>query len=375
MAEDSDKTEEPTEHKLQEARKKGQIFKSQEIISTLLLLATAGIIGALGSWMVSEIGEYTRRVYQLFPAFSIPGQSLEERNVWLDMLQALILFAKVLVPILAAAFLMALVANWAQIKWVFSVEPLSPKLSKISPIEGFKRIFSMRSLMELAKQLAKLIVIGYVCFKVTSNSIGDLSNAVGWDLTHTLHFVRQLVVRIVEYVLAAMAGIAVIDYIFQRQQFMKQMRMSIQELKDEYKDTEGNPQVKAKIRQLMRQGAQSAMMEEVPNSSAVITNPTHLAVAVKYQQGVTEAPMVVAKGEHLIAVQIKVMAEDHEVPIVENVELARALFSACEVGQTIPVEFYQAVAEILAYLYKLKRKKELMKQRRARRLAASARGA
>lgn len=369
MAEDNDKTEEPTEHKIQEARKKGQVFKSQEVVSTLLLLATAGIIGALGTWMVSEIGMYTRHIYGVIPDLSI--HNLVDRNTWLDLFQALVVFAKVLVPLLAAAFLMALLANWAQIKWVFSTEPLSPKLSKISPVEGFKRIFSIKSLVELLKQLAKLIIIGYVCYKVTSNAMGALSTAVGWDLVSTMHFVRQLVVRIIEYVLAAMAGIAVIDYIFQRQQFMKQMRMSIQELKDEYKDTEGNPQVKAKIRQLMRQGAQSAMMEEVPNSSAVITNPTHLAVAIKYEQGVTEAPTVVAKGEHLIAVQIRVRAEDSDVPVVENVELARALFASCEVGQVIPAELFQAVAEVLAYIYKLKRKKELMKRRQARRLAVA----
>jgi flagellar biosynthesis protein FlhB len=145
---------------------------------------------------------------------------------------------------------------------------------------------------------------------------------------------------------------------------MKQMKMSIKELKDEYKDTEGNPQVKGKIRQLMRQGAQARMMEDVPGSSAVVTNPTHLAVAIRYQQGVDTAPVVVAKGERLMAQQIKILAEDNDIPILENVELARALFSSCEIGAAIPVDLYKATAEVLAYVFRLKRKRELLRQRK-----------
>lgn len=359
MNEDSDKTEDPTEHKLQEARKKGQVFKSQDVISTLLLLATAGMLLLTGSWMVKEIGNFTRYVFEL-----IPGIDMSKRNINLDAIQTLLVFAKVMAPILFSAFLMALIANFAQIKWVFSTEPIIPKMSKISPIEGFKRIFSVKSLMELAKQVVKLIIVGWVCYKVVKADIMYLQYSVMWDIPTTLHFLKGMVVKIVAYVLVAMAAIAIIDYLFQRQQFMKQMKMSIQELKDEYKETEGNPQVKSKMRQLMRQGAMARMMEEVPNSSAVVTNPTHLAVALKYEQGVTEAPMVVAKGEKMVAVQIKVLAEEADVPIVENVELARALFKHCEVGQTIPVELYKAVAEVLAYVFKLKKKRQMMRRRR-----------
>ncbi|MCA9784891.1 MAG: EscU/YscU/HrcU family type III secretion system export apparatus switch protein, partial [Candidatus Cloacimonetes bacterium] len=165
-------------------------------------------------------------------------------------------------------------------------------------------------------------------------------------------------------VMVGMAALSILDYAFQHKQFMKQMKMSFKELKDEYKETEGNPQVKAKMRQLMQQGKQGQMMGEVANSSAVITNPTHLAVAIKYDKDEAPVPMVVAKGERLVAQQIKVLAEDNEVPIVENVELARALFGACEPGQSIPTELYKAVAEILAYVIKIKRKREMKSRMR-----------
>jgi flagellar biosynthesis protein FlhB len=264
---------------------------------------------------------------------------------------------------------MALLANIAQVKFIFSTEPLKPSLNKINPIEGFKRIFSAKSLMELVKQVAKLTIVGWICYKVVSGVLPELRTAPTMPLTATLALVFATIKRLVGQVLIGMIAIAAVDYMFQHKQFMKQMRMSMQELKDEYKDTEGNPQVKAKIRQLMRQGAQGRMMEEVPNASAVVTNPTHYAVALRYEQGTDPVPVVVAKGENLIARQIKVMAEDHEVPIVENVELARALFKACEIGGAVPTEMYKAVAEVLAYVIKLKRKRELLRRRRLARSA------
>lgn len=221
----------------------------------------------------------------------------------------------------------------------------------------------MRSLVELAKQVAKLLIISWVVYKVIKGEILYLTHSIQWDLYQTTSFLKRLVKKIIFNVLMAMTAISIVDYIFQRQQYMKQMKMSIQELKDEYKDTEGNPQVKAKIKQLMRQAAMGRMMGDVPGASAVITNPTHMAVALRYRQGEDKAPVVVAKGERLLAVQIKVIAEEHNVPIVENVELARMLFGVCEVGQAIPPEMYKAVAEVLAYVFKLKKRREQQRKR------------
>lgn len=361
---DSDKTEEPTEHKLQEARKKGQVMKSQEVISTCLLMAIAGTMLAAGPFMLSQIRDFTIYTWSLVPTYN-----MNERDFFGDIVLVMSTVFLTLVPLLAAGFAMALVANLAQVKFIFSTETLKPSLNKLNPLEGFKRIFSMKSVMELLKQVAKLAVVGYICYKVVGEVLPQLSAAPTMPLQATLDLVGTTVRSLVSKVLVGMVAIAAVDYLFQHKQFMKQMKMSMQELKDEYKDTEGNPQVKGKMRQLMRQGSQGRMMEEVPSASAVVTNPTHLAVALRYQQGEDPVPVVVAKGENLLAQQIKVMAEDHEVPIVENVELARALFKTCEAGGPVPTEMYKSVAEVLAYVIKLKRKRELLRKRRAARNA------
>jgi flagellar biosynthesis protein FlhB len=312
------------------------------------------------TWLLHEIAEYTRYCFNLIG----PGLNIAERSMFLDGMQIVILYFKVLSPLFVSAFIVAIATNMAQVKFIFTFEPMNPKLSKINPIEGFKRIFSMKSVFELFKQLAKLFAVTYVCVKIVGNRIMLLQWATEWPIEVTVSFVRDMSVKVVSYVLAVMAALSVIDFLFQYKQFMKQMKMSIKELKDEYKDTEGNPQVKGKIRQLMRQGAQARMMEDVPGSSAVVTNPTHLAVAIRYQQGVDTAPVVVAKGERLMAQQIKILAEDNDIPILENVELARALFSSCEIGAAIPVDLYKATAEVLAYVFRLKRKRELLRQRK-----------
>jgi len=360
MGEDSDKTEEPTEHKLQEARKKGQVFKSQDIIQTALLLTTAGLLYALRGHLTSSVKDFMMWSWSLIT----PTLDLNSRSMFKDGLQVVIVYFKILAPLFAGAFIVAIIANMAQIKFIFTFETMKPKLSKLNPIEGFKRIFSMKSLVELLKQLIKLGAVTYTCIKVVGNRIMMLQYAPMWPMQDTIAFIKGMCVKIVSYVLVVMAVLSVLDYLFQYKQHMKQMKMSIKELKDEYKDTEGNPQVKGKIKQLMRQNAQSRMMGEVGDSSAVVTNPTHLAVAIRYKPGEDAAPKVVAKGKRLVAVQIKLLAEEHDVPILENVELARALFSACEVGAVIPVELYKATAEVLAYVFRLKRKRELMKKRR-----------
>lgn len=357
---DSDKTEEPTEHKLQESRKKGQVFKSQDIIQTALLFTTAGMLYVQRVWLLKEMELFMRWSFDMIT----PDIDLNSRSMFLDGLHVTLTFFKVMSPLFVSAFIVAIVVNMAQIKFIFTFEPMKPKLSKINPIEGFKKIFSMKSLFELFKQLIKLGAVTYTCIRVVGNRIMSLQWAAEWPIEVTVSFVKGMAVTVVSYVLAVMAVLSVLDFLFQYKQYMKQMKMSIKELKDEYKDTEGNPQVKGKMRQLMRQGAQSRMMEDVGNASAVVTNPTHLAVAIRYQPGVDLAPKVVAKGERLVAQQIKLKAEENEIPILENVELARALFSACEVGSVIPTELYKATAEVLAYVFRLKKKRELMKKRR-----------
>ena len=366
MSEDSDKTEEPSEHKLQEAKKKGQVCKSQDMTSTLLLAVTAGVLGAIGAKIFWELAGFARFYWGQIPIMS--HQPLGERVIFKDFLFSMITFFKILAPLFVAGFIFAIVGNMAQIQFIFSTETLIPKLSKINPIEGFKKIFSMKSLIELFKQIAKLVVIGLIVYNILKTNIPILAFAIDWELIQTTSFLKKIVTKIISNVLTGMVVLSILDYIVQRKQFMKQMKMSMQELKDEYKDTEGNPQVKGKIKQMMRQASQGRMMGDVAGASAIVTNPTHLAVAIRYKQGEDQAPIVVAKGENLIAVQIKTVAEDSEVPIVENVELARALFGAASIGQPIPPDLYKATAELLAYVFKLKRRKEQKRKMRARTL-------
>lgn len=358
MAEDSDKTEEPTEHKLQEERKKGTVLKSQDIISTGGMLAAVGAMYASGAMMYKTIEEFWLRTWdRISDPWSVTGNSFFWETV--DVIGVVCLC---LGPLLVASFLMGIISNVAQIKLLFTVEPMKPSLKKINPISGFKQIFSMKNIMELVKQILKLAVVGWICYSAINGELEKFKLAPTWDIMETVGLVGELTLRIVKNVLLGMVVIAGLDYIFQKKQFMKQMKMSHKDLKDEYKETEGNPHIKAKIRQKMMQGAQGGQMAEVPNANAVVTNPTHLAVAIKYNKEDCPVPTVVAKGERLIAQAIKLKAEDSDVPIVENVELARALFGACEVGQAIPTELYKAVAEILAYVMKLKKKKEMRRR-------------
>lgn len=365
MSEDGEKTEEPTEHKLQEARKKGQVMKSQEVISLLLLVAVAAALSSTGPPAGRLLMRYTREIYEAIPSLDLASGN----TAWLFVLGMIKVSAMVLLPILAAAFVMAIIGNVAQTGFIFTAEPLTPKASKISPIEGFKRIFSKKSLLELVKQLIKLFIVGHVSYKTVKEALVALQNTPLWDISQILLFTKQITFKIIWGVVGASLALAAMDYIFQRKIFMKEMMMSFQELKDEYKETEGDPHVKGRQRQLQRQASQARMMEEVPNSSAVVTNPVHLAVAIKYEQGKMDAPIVVAKGERLIAMRIKAAAEANEVPVVENVPLARALFRSCKIGDKIPSDLYKAAAEILAFVYRLKyRKANLSKQRRLRRM-------
>lgn len=361
MAEDSDKTEEPTEHKLQEERKKGTVLKSQDVISTGGLIAAVGAMYVSAAFMYDQIKVFWLHSWERIGSIA-PGAGIEDDSFFWQTVDVIGVVTITLAPILIASFLMGIISNVAQIKLLFTVEPLKPSLKKINPISGIKQIFSIKSVMELVKQLLKLGVVGWICYSAVSGELEKFKLAPLMEVSDTVALVGELSLRIVKNVMIGMVVIAGVDYLFQKKQFMKQMKMSHKDLKDEYKETEGNPLIKGKIRQKMQQSAQGGMMSEVPNANAVVTNPTHLAIAIKYNKEDCPVPTVVAKGERLIAQAIKLKAEDSDVPVVENVELARALFGACEVGQAIPTELYKAVAEILAYVMKLKKKKEMRRR-------------
>jgi len=355
---DGEKTEDPTEHKLQEARKKGQVFKSTEIITSIQFAAMVVVFVWTGSWATRSLLYFTSDLYR-----GVRYLPFHSSDVWVMWMHVIGVFAKMLLPMMSVAVIAALLLNMVQTGLMFSAEPMNPTLQKISPLEGFKRILSRKSLMELFKQVFKLAIIGYVTYKILKDAISTLVWSVVWDFHKSAIFTKNMTMKIVWYVTLSYLALAILDYLIQRKFFMQQMRMSIQELKDEFKDTEGDPHVKARMRQSQRQMVEQSVAQDVPKASAVVTNPTHLAVAIRYEQGKMEAPVVLAKGERLLAQRIREVAEEHEVPVIENVGLARALFEACKVGQMIPGDMYKAVAEVLAFVFRLKRKRDLAKRR------------
>lgn len=259
-------------------------------------------------------------------------------------------------PIMALALIAAVAVNVAQVKWKPTGKPMKPKISKISPVSGFKRMFSKDKLFELAKSLVKLAVLFYVVYDSLKDEWGLVVNIYKLDLVPALELIVGTVINVGFKISIVFLILAAADYYYQKRKFRKDMRMTKQEVKDEYKNTEGNPQIKGRIRSKMQEASRRRMMQSVPEADVVITNPTHLAVAIKYDKALGDAPVVLAKGADFLAARIKDVARDNKVEIVENKPLARMLYYNVEIGDQIPPELYQMVAEILAYVYSLQGK-------------------
>ncbi|MCS7243746.1 MAG: flagellar biosynthesis protein FlhB [Candidatus Calescibacterium sp.] len=361
MADDADKTEEPTEHKLQEARKKGQVLKSQDVVMFIAMVATFATLFAYSKIMGLKIAEFTKDIYMgEFFRNAVHADNLIAFLVGV-FIKALILFAIVLLPLAIVAFIAGLIGNLAQIGFLFTFEPLSPKFSKINPVDGFKRIFSKKSVIELLKNVLKIGIISYLVYlMIKSNVKLFIDFARTWDFMPFLMEFKKIIEKMVWMVIGVFVALAAFDYFVQKKFFMKDMRMSFKELKDEYKELEGDPHIKSKRRQMAQQLAMGGGIGAVKDATAVVTNPVHYAVALKYEHGQMQAPKVVAKGERYFAELIKQVADKHDIPVIENVELAQMLYSKCKVGDYIPAELYQATAEVLAFVYKMKRKKKIL---------------
>ena len=351
MASDQDqsqKTEQPTEKKLQDAHKRGEVAKSQEVSTWFVLAAGTLWVGVLSGPMMVNLSEV------LSEFLSQPHAIAVEKEGLIDVFSTLgsqILFIMGL-PLLL--FVIAAVGgNLVQHRPVFTAERMKPKASKISPMQGFKRIFGMAALVNFAKGLAKMTCIAAVAFLVIWPQHENLAGVVMRDLSLFFPFMQTLSLQMLGAVLVVLAVIAGLDFAYQKYDFMKRQRMTKQEIKDEHKQTEGDPHVKAKLRQIRMDRGRQRMMAAVPEATVVITNPTHFAVALKYDSDDMAAPQCVAKGMDAIALRIRQVAEDHDVPVVENPPLARALFGTVEVDDLIPPEHYQAVAEVIGYVMRL----------------------
>ena len=357
MAENSgqERTEKGTGKRRSEARNRGQVANSREIPATLILLAALGVFHFAGAQVFEQCAALVSGMFRNLHTIRL-GTITAASALAADLLQTVIL---ILLPFFVPFLVAGLVGNVGQIGFEIHFQALAPKFSKMNPIAGIKRIFSLRGLVELAKSSLKILFVGGIAYSVVSGYLKDFPGLVRWDLGALWSFTAEVTFKIIFYVFLAMLVLSALDYIYQRWQYEESLKMTKQEVTDEHKQSEGDPKVKSRIRSLQRQTAYHRMMAEVPKADVVITNPTHLAIALRFKSDEMPAPRVVAKGADYIAERIRETAREHNVPIVENKPLAQTLFKMTELGDYIPVDLYRAVAEVLAYVYRLKGKLSL----------------
>lgn len=348
---DSEKTEDPTQKKLSDARDKGQVATSKEVNTWMILLASAVLFVSMGPFMAGQVAEALRPFIEQPHALAADFQNLREVLLETIVQIGLALAAAGLVLVVAAA-----ASGFIQHGFVFSAHSLKPDISKISPIKGVKRLFSLKSIIELLKGVFKMALVTAVALFIVMPKLEDLPLIVTEAPGDVVERLFILGLYVLASVVGAMTVIAVLDFIYQKFEHTKQQRMSKQEVKDEQKQMEGDPMVRARLRSLRMERARQRMMTAVPQADVVITNPTHYAVALRYDPEQMEAPTMVAKGADLLAKRIRDLAEEHRIPIVSNPPLCRALFSSMEIDQAIPLEHYKAVAEIISYIWRLKGK-------------------
>jgi flagellar biosynthetic protein FlhB len=347
--EDGDKTEEPSQKKLDDALKRGDVVKSQEVNTWFIMGGATLVLMAFSGGMGHELNTTMRGLVANAHAIRVDGPALP----LLFKKMGLELLAAVALPFLVL-MLAALAGNMVQHRLVWSSEALSPKLSKISPMAGLKRLFSKQALANFAKGLIKIVVLGAVITLLMWPESDRLESMARNDLAALMPFTQTLALKIMGAVVALLAIVAAADYLFQYRQWYERQKMSIQELKEEFRQTEGDPVIKGRFKQIRHARQRKRMMAAVPKASVVITNPTHYAVALQYERGM-EAPVCVAKGVDALALKIREIAGAHSIPIVENPPLARALHATVEVDEAIPPEHYKAVAEVIGYVMKLRR--------------------
>jgi flagellar biosynthesis protein FlhB len=353
MAEDDsgERTLEPTQKKLDQAIERGDVAKSQELTTWFVLGA-----GTLGLYLFAppaarDLTLAWKGLMAHAGTLELDGASLLAIARTLTMGAAAALALPLILLLVASA-----AGNAMQHRLIFSLEPVTPTLSKISPIAGFKRLFGQAAWVNFGKGLAKIAIVGAVMIFVVWPQREEMATLVNADVAVLTPFIFALIVKLLASALAILAFVALGDWLYQRHAWYERQKMTVQELKEEFKQSEGNPEIKAKIKQLRRQKAGRRMMANVPKASVVITNPTHYAVALRYESGMG-APVCVAKGVDAVALRIREVAGQHEVPIVENPPLARALHATVDIDQEIPGEHYRAVAEVISYVLKVRRRR------------------
>lgn len=351
MAEDS-KTEKASPKKRRDERKKGNVFKSQDVIVIICLM---GCFTALRH-LVPMIGESIRNTLVIFISYVSDIDSYSTERVMRAMSEVLIEAAKCIFPMLIASAALGILASGIQTKFIFSADSIKPKFSKMDPIKGIQKMFALKNVVELIKNIIKISILLVILINFIKDRVPEVINAMNMELEMSANYVMTEIIALVKLAAMWFIVIAGFDFMYQWWDYERQIKMSKQEVKEEYKQTEGNPEIKGKIKDIQRQRARSRMMQEVPEADVIIRNPTHYAVALKYDDKVSNAPVVIAKGQDELALRIVEVAEAHKICVIENKPLTRAIYASTNINQEIPPEFYGAVAEVLVYVYKLNNK-------------------
>ena len=351
MADDMEKTEEPTSKKIEDAKKEGNVPKSQDVSSFVTLLVAIGATFALFMFM-------SERIFELYKYYSsLMGQEITKELVFQIGLHSLKELVFIVIPLSLMVAISGVIASVMQFGFIFTTKPLEPNLNKIDPIKGFGKLFSLKKLLDGLKITAKVAVVFIVAFYFLIKFTKELQSVVLYDLNAQFMWLLEKALILIAIMIILFFVFAIVDLMLVRFQYFKDLRMSKQEIKDEYKQMEGDPQVKARIKKLQMEMAQKRMMSDIPSADVVITNPTHYAVALRYDKTKENAPRVIAKGVDNLALKIKEIAREHLIQIVENPPLARELYKSCDIDETIPETLFKAVAEVLAFVYKARGEK------------------
>lgn len=349
----SEKTEKASPKKRRDARKKGNVAKSKEVVNaaTFVGIVLAGIMfcDLLMSELKNFIRTFLKPEYLLTNIDSIASKKIVNESIFT--------FASLFLPFALIIIILGVIGHIAQSGFLFTGEPLKPSLSKLNPVNGFKNMFSIKTLGTLVKDVIIILFLGMLSFSFIKNNISKIINIGNVYMPYLHKSVSSIITELLAQILLGVIVVAVLDFAYQKYTYNKQLRMTKEEVKEEYKQQEGDPQVKSRIKQKQRQIATSRMMKAVPEATVILVNPTHIAIALRYDEGKDSAPVVVAKGADYVAFKIRDIAKEHDIPIIENIPLARKLYKEVDIDKEIPVDLYQVVSEILVTVYKLKRKK------------------
>lgn len=347
-----EKTEKATPKRKEEERKKGNVFQSKELVTVASLLVMFTAFKMLTPLITTQLTGAMLKFWELTTQLETLTVDTG-RKIFFD---SLMVYAICAIPLLLISSLVAIVVTFAQTRMLVSTKSMEFKFSRLNPISGLKKLFSLRGLVELIKSIAKITILGYIIYSNLKKSLPQFPKLINMEPVQAVVFLSDLITSLINTAAAIFLFLAVADYVYQWWDYEKNLRMSKDEIKEEYKQTEGDPQIKGKIKEKQRQMAMSRMMQNVPTADVIVRNPDHFAVALKYEPEVGRAPRVVAKGMDSLALRIVKVAEEANVTTIENVALARGLYAAVELEQEIPERFYQPVAEVLAFVYSLKKK-------------------